>query len=267
MKPGVDGQDRLHGIEMLQEYPNGPVGRSWKAACDSRQSLFEPIEPCVVLFEGGSGLQADHKNQPDIVLVGSPRADAYNRVRDCVCEQCVSTCLRYYACDFQGKEIVLHLSFVDKVGYSGQCVPCGTESGFTQRMQMRGVRNEVPRCRKGDIRHRFLQGLHKFLRCGSNGAPVAFEWPGKETLEPIPTLLSSFQRPIDFFRLGNASSLARVPRSELHKAAEYFTTQIARRHTFRKRNYSYKNFGGSAGEGDLDGDRRGNGSRLSDDMI
>ena len=48
MKPGVDWQDRLHGIEMFQKYPNGPVGwscgRSWKAACNSCQSLFEPIE-------------------------------------------------------------------------------------------------------------------------------------------------------------------------------------------------------------------------------
>ena len=103
MKPGVDWQDRLHGIEMFQKYPNGPVGRSWKAACNSCQSLFEPIEPCVVIFEGGSGLQADDENQPDVVLVRNPRANARNRVRNRVRQQRVSTCLRYNARDFQGK--------------------------------------------------------------------------------------------------------------------------------------------------------------------
>ena len=239
MKPGVDWQDRLHGIEMFQEYPNGPVGRSWKAACNSCQSLFEPIEPCVVFFEGGSGLQADDENQPDVVLVRNPRANACNRVRNRVRQQRVSSCLRYYIRDLQGKKIILYLPFVDRIGCSGQCVPCSTKFGFTQCIEMQGVRNKVPRCRKGEIRRRFFQGLRKFLRRGSNRAPVAFEWPGKETLEPIATLPSPFQRPIDFLRLRNASSLAYVPRSEPHKAAEYFTTQITRRHTFRKQQHRF----------------------------
>ena len=116
MKPGVDWQDRFHGIEMFQQYPNGPVGRPWKPACDSRESLLEPIEPFVLVFKGGSGLQANDENQPDVVLVRNVRADARNRVRYRIRQRPVSTRLGYDAGDFQRKEkIILRLLVVDNV--------------------------------------------------------------------------------------------------------------------------------------------------------
>ena len=199
MKPGVYWQDCFHCIEMFQKYPNGPVGRSWKAACNSCQSIFEPIKPCVVFFEGGSSLQEDDKNQPDVVLVRNPRANARNRVRNCVRQQ-----------------RVLYLPSLLLLATSKErrlfCIsPSSIESGIrvsASRAAPSSVSPNACRCEafaikcqdagEGDIRHRFFQGHRKFLLCGSNRTPVAFEWPGKETLEPIATLLSSSQTPDRF---------------------------------------------------------------------
>ena len=128
MKPGVDRQDRLHGIEMLQIYPNGPVRRSWQAACNSCQSIFEPVKPSVMFPERCRRLQTDYENQPDVVLVRGSRADSGHGIRNRVRERCVSTCSRYYARDLQGKKDVLLLPFVTKVGHPGQCTPYSTLS-------------------------------------------------------------------------------------------------------------------------------------------
>ena len=53
MKPGIDRQDRFDGIEMLHEHPQARVRRSWNDACNSRQSVFEPIQPSFSFLVSG----------------------------------------------------------------------------------------------------------------------------------------------------------------------------------------------------------------------
>ncbi len=178
---------------MFQIYPDGSVRRSWKVACNTCQSPFEPVKPSVMFPERCRRLQADYENQPDVVLVRSPRADSGHGIRNGVRQRCVSTCSRYYARDFQGKKDVLFFPFVTKVRHSGQCTQYSTEFGFTQRIQMRSVRNHVRRCRKGDIRHRagrvtvtkYSRTTWRLMRMGSEFAPArarvarAASWDGE----------------------------------------------------------------------------------------
>ena len=100
------------------------------------------------------------------------------------------------------------------------------------------IRNHVPRCRKGDIRHPRLFNISASSSdTGADRAPVTFEWPGEEALEPIATLLGPFHRSVDFVRIEGFVVPRYVPRPECHKPTQYFTTQITRGQSLRKQQH------------------------------